>query len=94
MAGLTMAGTKDTAGVREAEGLEKSKSKQDQTERNPTAEEVCAVLDEEDNDGDNRDVVHAFQIKYGKVSTVAQRCLALHYPALEEYDFISIRTSR
>jgi len=86
MAGLAIAGTKDAAGVREAEGLDKSKPNQDQTGRNPTAEEVYAALNEEDND-DDRDVIHAFQIRDENVSTVSQRCLALHYPALEEYDF-------
>ncbi|KAI9754716.1 MAG: hypothetical protein M4579_004563 [Chaenotheca gracillima] len=89
MAGLAIAGTKDAAGVREAEGLDKSKSDQDTTGRNPTTEEVYAALNEEDDDDDDQDryVIHAFQIKDEKVSTVAQRCLALHYPALEEYDF-------
>jgi len=86
MAGLAIPGTKDAAGVREAEGLDKSKSNQDQNGQNPTAEEVYAALDEDDND-DDQDVIHAFQIKDEKVSTVAQRCLVLHYPALEEYDF-------
>jgi DNA excision repair protein ERCC-3 len=44
-------------------------------------------LNDEDDDDDDRNVIHAFQIKDEKVSTVAQRCLVLHYPALEEYDF-------
>jgi len=87
-AGLAIAGTKDAAGVREAERLDMSKSNQDQSGQNPTAEEVYAALNEEDND-DDRDVIHAFQIKDEKVGTVTQRCLALHYPALEEYDFMN-----
>lgn len=51
------------------------------------AEDVYATLSEEDDADDDRDVIHAFQIKDEKVSTVAQRCLVLHFPALEEYDF-------
>lgn len=38
-------------------------------------------------DGDGGDEIYAFQIQDDKVGIVAQRCLALHYPALEEYDF-------
>ncbi|KAL1844817.1 hypothetical protein VTK73DRAFT_1735 [Phialemonium thermophilum] len=107
MAGLAVAGSKEAAGIREAEGLDKVGG----ARRNPTgqeavagggggggapgsaagggggaAENVYAVL-EDDGGDDDRDVIHAFQIRDDKVGTVAQRCLDLHYPALEEYDF-------
>lgn len=85
MAGIATAGTEDAAIMREAEGLGKSRLNQNQTGQNSTAE-AYAALNEEDND-DEQNVVHAFQIKDEKVSAVAQRCLALHFPALEEYDF-------
>lgn len=92
MAGPAIAGTKDTSGVREAEGIARSRSKQDQTEQNPTAEEVYSALNEDDND-DEQYVVYTFQIEDEAVGKVAQRCLALHYPALEEYDFRNDRTN-
>jgi DNA excision repair protein ERCC-3 len=87
MAGLVIAGTKDAAGVREAGELDKSKSNQDQIRRSPMTKDLYTVLNEEEDDDDDQDVIHAFQIKDEEVSTVAQRCLVLHYPALEEYDF-------
>ncbi len=86
MAGLAIAGTKDAVFVREAEGRDKSRLDPDQTGQTPTAEEVYTALNDEDND-DEQDIVYTFQIKDDKVSKVAQRCLVLHYPALEEYDF-------
>ncbi|KAL2020088.1 hypothetical protein VTK56DRAFT_8892 [Thermocarpiscus australiensis] len=87
MAGLAIAGTKDAAGLREAEGLDARAPKSKQTEGSHTAEEMYALLNDDDNGGDDDEVTHAFQIRDENVSTVAQRCLALHYPALEEYDF-------
>ncbi|TVY51316.1 General transcription and DNA repair factor IIH helicase subunit XPB [Lachnellula cervina] len=86
MAGLAIAGTKNAAGVREAGGSDKSNLNQDQTGRDPTTNDMFTTLNEDD-DSDDRDVIYAFQIKDEKVSTVAERCLTLHYPALEEYDF-------
>ncbi|TVY93452.1 General transcription and DNA repair factor IIH helicase subunit [Lachnellula willkommii] len=89
MAGLAIAGTKNAAGVREAGGSDKSNLNQNQTERDPTTKEMFTTLNEDDDNDDNdyRNVIYAFQIKDEKVSTVAERCLTLHYPALEEYDF-------
>ncbi|KZF25495.1 DNA repair helicase rad25 [Xylona heveae TC161] len=82
MAGLAIAGTKDAADMRVAERVE------DQVERNSRVEEVYyAALGEDDDEDDVQDALHAFQIEDEKVGTVAQRCLALLYPALQEYDF-------
>ena len=80
MAGLVIAGTMEAAGVKEAEGLGEGNLNQVQEllKQNPMAE---------DDDDDDEDTIHAFQIDDEKVSAVAQRCLALHFPALEEYDF-------
>ncbi|OAA62031.1 Xeroderma pigmentosum group B protein (XP-B) [Niveomyces insectorum RCEF 264] len=90
MAGLAIAGTKEAAGVRAVEDQDKPKSKLDWSgPGSTTAKEVQAVLDDDDDDNDDDDqtITHAFQIQDEKVSTVAQRCLELHYPTLEEYDF-------
>ena len=77
---------KDAAFVREDEGLDKSRLDSDQIEKAPKAEKVYTAFNDEDID-DEQDLVYTFQIKDDKVSKVAQQCLALHYPALEEYDF-------
>lgn len=84
MAGLAIAGTKEAAGIKAAEGLANKQS--DQSGQIPTEQDVYTALNEDDDD-DDTDVVHAFQILDEKVSTVAERCLKLQYPALEEYDF-------
>lgn len=85
--GLTIAGTKEAAGMREVEGLDQPMSRPQHSGHGGTAEDVYGLLNDDDDDGDNGEVTHAFVIKDNKVSTVAARCLALHYPALEEYDF-------
>lgn len=83
MSGLAIAGSKEAAGVREAEGLSKDS---DAAGQNPTTKEVYAALNEEDDEED-QDVIHAFQIRDDAVSTVTKRCQDLQFPALEEYDF-------
>lgn len=106
MTALAIAGTKNTAGMREVSGtLSTSKSsrwdgesisprstrrqsKQVQERQIPSGEEMYAVLNEnDDEDEEDQEVIHAFQIKDEKVSQVTERCLKLHYPSLEEYDF-------
>lgn len=80
MSGLAIAGTKEAAGIKEAEGLNKGEAGQ------PTTKDVYDALNEDDDDEDE-DVVHAFQIREESVGEVMKRCLELQYPALEEYDF-------
>ncbi|TVY22338.1 General transcription and DNA repair factor IIH helicase subunit [Lachnellula hyalina] len=87
ISGLAIAGTKDAAGIRAAQGLDNRKLNQDQVAPDATVEGLYAALDEDDGEDDEREVIHAFQIQDDKVVTVTQRCLVLHYPALEEYDF-------
>lgn len=53
---------------------------------NSTAETVYDALSDENDDEESSDI-HSFQIKDEMVRVVAQRCLALHYPLLEEHDF-------
>ncbi|KAJ4417914.1 DNA repair helicase RAD25 [Gnomoniopsis sp. IMI 355080] len=76
MAGLAIAGSKEAAGVKEAEGLNKT----------PTTKDIYDALNDDD-DNDDHDLVHAFQIRDDAVSEVTKRCLELKFPALEEYDF-------
>ena len=83
--GITIAGTKEAVGVREAEGLLTSGQNAEEQPK-PSADHVQRILDEDDNE-EEQESMHSFQIKDDKVGTVAERCLALHYPVLEEYDF-------
>ncbi|RPA81794.1 DNA repair helicase RAD25 [Ascobolus immersus RN42] len=46
----------------------------------------AAIVDEEDEDED-ADTVHSFEVPKSEVETVQRRCLALECPILEEYDF-------
>ncbi|PSR76229.1 tfiih complex helicase [Coniella lustricola] len=84
MSGLAIAGTKEAAGIREAEGL--NNADQEATQANPTKKEVYDALNDDD-DEDDQEVVHAFQIRDDAVETVTKRCQEMQYPALEEYDF-------
>lgn len=81
MAGLVIPGTKNAAGVREANNLEKPKDGEQ-----PTEQDIYGALNEEDDD-DDKEAVHAFQIEDHSVEVVQKRCLELEYPVLEEYDF-------
>lgn len=40
-----------------------------------------------EDDIDDDDEVHAFEIKESELETVKRRCLDLDYPMMEEYDF-------
>jgi DNA excision repair protein ERCC-3 len=83
--GLAIAGTKDAAGLREVQDLDRDIS-QHRTGRDSSDLHPTLRMDDGDED-DDRDLVYAFQVKDDKVSLVAHRCLELHYPTLEEYDF-------
>ncbi|CDK28205.1 unnamed protein product [Kuraishia capsulata CBS 1993] len=45
------------------------------------------VIGEGDDDDDDLDTVHSFEISAGSVETVKKRCQEIDYPMLEEYDF-------
>ncbi|KAI6782130.1 DNA repair helicase-like protein [Emericellopsis cladophorae] len=51
----------------------------------PKEKDVFATLNEDDDD--EQDVTHAFEIADKDVETVQKQCLLLNYPVLEEYDF-------
>lgn len=82
MAGLVIPGTKEAAGARQAQGLDKSKTNADGKTKE---KDIYGVLN--DDDDDDAEAVHAFQIEDHAVETVQKRCLELEYPVLEEYDF-------
>ncbi|KAG6099894.1 transcription factor TFIIH complex ERCC-3 subunit [Claviceps sp. LM220 group G6] len=81
--GLVIPGTKNAAGVKQANGLRPGGEQPDGQEAKPG--EVLATLNEEDDE--DQEVTHAFEIADKDVETVQKECLNLGYPVLEEYDF-------
>lgn len=78
---LVIPGTTNAEGVRQA-GEQKA---QGQESGNVKEGEVYAALN--DDDDDEAEVTHSFEIPDTAVETVQKRCLDLQYPVLEEYDF-------
>ncbi|KAG5920434.1 transcription factor TFIIH complex ERCC-3 subunit [Claviceps capensis] len=81
--GLVIPGTKNAAGVKQANGLQPGGEPPNGQEAKPG--EVLATLNEEDDE--DQEVTHAFEIADKDVETVQKECLNLGYPVLEEYDF-------
>ncbi|KAG6036608.1 transcription factor TFIIH complex ERCC-3 subunit [Claviceps sp. LM458 group G5] len=81
--GLVIPGTKNAAGVKQANGLRPGGEEPNGQEAKPG--EVLATLNEEDDE--DQEVTHAFEIADKDVETVQKECLNLGYPVLEEYDF-------
>lgn len=79
--GLVIPGTKNAAGVRQATGL------QEQGKDGQTVQEGDVMASLNDEDDDDQDVTHAFEIADRDVETVQRECLNLGFPVLEEYDF-------
>ncbi|KAI8689093.1 DNA helicase [Fusarium keratoplasticum] len=82
MGGIVIPGTKDAAGVQEA-NLSRKTAKQP-TEMNLSAD-IYAALNEDE--GDEKETTYNFEIPDAAVEVVQKRCLDLSYPILEEYDF-------
>lgn len=101
MAGLVIPGTKDAAGVKQAEAhAAQQKKKQDEDEddddddeeeganKKPADQDMTAYLREEDDDDDDADQVHSFQIDGNMIQQVQEQCnVKLQLPLTEEYDF-------
>ncbi|EGS17647.1 DNA repair helicase-like protein [Thermochaetoides thermophila DSM 1495] len=89
MGGLVIPGTQNAAGVRQAnlvDGPVAEKKPGDQDAAAANEADLFANLNEEDDD-DDKENVHAFEIADSSVETVQKRCLDIGYPMLEEYDF-------
>lgn len=84
LGGLVIPGTKNAAGVKEASGLDKDKEAKGQ-DGQPSEAEVFATLNEEDDD--DQEVTHSFEVADSNVEIVQRECLEMGYPVLEEYDF-------
>ncbi|KAK1768535.1 P-loop containing nucleoside triphosphate hydrolase protein [Phialemonium atrogriseum] len=86
MGGLVIPGTKNAAGVQQANGLQAAEKKSGEEGENGKEADLYVSLNEEDDD-DDKEAVHAFEIPDSAVEKVQKRCLDLAYPILEEYDF-------
>ncbi|ROT40174.1 Rad3 protein [Sodiomyces alkalinus F11] len=78
---LVIPGTTNAAGVRQA-------AQQNDTGKdgeNIAEDQVYATLN--DDDDEDAEVTHSFEIPDSAVEVVQKRCLDLQYPVLEEYDF-------
>lgn len=79
--GISIAGSKEAAGMKETEGLNP-----EVPIARPTTKDIYDALTDDD-ENDDYELVHAFQIRDDAVSEVTKRCLELKFPVLEEYDF-------
>ena len=86
LGGLVIPGTKTAAGVAQ-QATDHNPSKRLTEAENVTQEDIFATLNEEDDDEDDADAVHSFEIADHGIETVQKRCLELELPVLEEYDF-------
>lgn len=81
-AGIVIPGTKEAAGIRQVNLANK---KPDEPS-SPGGTEVRTALNDED-DEEEKEAIHSFEVPDSAVETVQKRCLELSYPILEEYDF-------
>lgn len=85
MNGLVIPGTKNAAGVQQA-GEQPAALPREEDGANSNQEDIYATLNEDDDD-EEADAVHSFEIPDSAVEIVQKRCLQLYLPVLEEYDF-------
>ncbi|KAF2229005.1 putative TFIIH complex helicase Ssl2 [Viridothelium virens] len=94
--GLVIPGTKEAAGVRQAQPQKDAQQRQDRQqdsddeddeERQRKEEEDMFVTLREEDDDDVSDEVHSFQIRADKVAAVREQSRKLDLPVTEEYDF-------
>ncbi|KAI1658216.1 DNA repair helicase rad25 [Daldinia decipiens] len=85
MGGLVIPGTSNAAGVQQAQ-IKKDEKAQPETTEGAQAQDPYDALREDDDD-DNQEAVHAFEIYDTSIETVQKRALEIQYPMLEEYDF-------
>ena len=87
MGGLVIPGTKDAAGVKQAQAPDRPVEGEGVVKE----DDIYATLRaEDDEDEDNDDVtqrIHSVEIPKEGVEAVQKRCLEMGYPVLEEYDF-------
>ena len=95
--GLVIPGTKDAAGVRQAQPQndgqqfrdrpQESDEEDDDEERQRKEEQEMFMTLREEDDDEVSDEVHSFQIRADKVAAVREQSRKLDLPVTEEYDF-------
>ncbi|RYP54428.1 hypothetical protein DL769_010352 [Monosporascus sp. CRB-8-3] len=85
MGGLVIPGTSNAAGVQQAQIQQAEKANADTADTNQAENPFDAL--KEDDDDDNQEAVHSFEIPDKSVEVVQKRCLEIQFPMLEEYDF-------
>lgn len=80
---LQTAGVDHAAALREAESL----IRQHHIGHDPGTGIYSTLMEEDDDNEESQKPIHAFHIQDDQVSNVAERCLQLGLPILEEYDF-------
>ncbi|KZF20355.1 putative DNA repair helicase [Xylona heveae TC161] len=87
MGGLVIPGTKNAAGVKQQPDQAQAQRTDQDAEGPAKEDDIFLTLREEDDDEDETDQVHSFEIVSDDVEVVQKRCLELEFPMLEEYDF-------
>ncbi|KAI0014103.1 DNA repair helicase RAD25 [Xylariaceae sp. FL0662B] len=85
MTGIVIPGTSNAAGVQQAKIKQAEKAQLETAEGVPEQNPFDALR--EDDDDDNQEAVHAFEIHDTSIEVVQKRALEIQYPMLEEYDF-------
>lgn len=93
MSGLVIPGTKPQNNQNNATGQQDSAG--GSKAKNPSAEEIPedpeaafnAVIGLDNEDDDDLDAVHSFEVSSSSVEAVKKRCQEIDFPVLEEYDF-------
>ncbi|KAI0383124.1 DNA repair helicase RAD25 [Hypomontagnella monticulosa] len=85
MGGLVIPGTSNAAGVQQAQLRKDDKTQQEAADKAQGENPFDALR--EDDDDDNQEAVHAFEIYDTQIEVVQKRALEIQYPMLEEYDF-------
>ncbi|SMY27019.1 unnamed protein product [Zymoseptoria tritici ST99CH_1A5] len=95
MGGLIIPGTKDAAGVKEAQAQVEANQRRDQDNEDSDdeyggreAEKTMTEFLREEEEDDELDQVHSFEIDGSKIQLVQEHCnVKLNLPLTEEYDF-------
>ncbi|KAF2841369.1 DNA repair helicase rad25 [Patellaria atrata CBS 101060] len=87
--GLYIPGTKIAAGAKQATDQTQPQRQNEEDQEQPVVQSdaYLAELREDDDEDEETDVVHSFQVRADTVQTVQKRCRDIDLPLTEEYDF-------
>ncbi|KAF2437045.1 DNA repair helicase RAD25 [Tothia fuscella] len=87
MGSLYIPGTKMAAGAKQVAPQQGAQQDENEGDMARGAEDMTATLLNEDDEDDQPDQVHAFEVLPESIQQVRERCKAIEYPLTEEYDF-------